>query len=398
MTISSSVRIAGPYTGTGLVTVYSFAGLKAYDDTDVILIQTDTLGVNTTLTLNVDYTVALNGDQETSPGGNATLTTALTAGYLLTITTEIPATQVEDIENLGGFYPDIIEAAIDKLTILVQQVYTEFGYALRYPISDSASLTYTLPTSTLRANKALGFDASGNATLLDGITEYTSGFPDGSAAAPGIKFTTDSTTGVYRSATEFGLSYGGTKRLYWDVANTRNSSNGNFYTTGNLTATGTLTVNGAVFTSAGAAALTLPTGTKTLAATSDIPSAAAKADMETATSTTTYVSPGRVQNHPGVAKVTAYVAVSGGTPTLARSYGVMGITDAGAGVLDVTFLTTFSDTNLCAIGTISDPSGTPLLCSPSVRATGSIRFTSRHPSTLALTDPPDYSIAIFGDQ
>lgn len=76
--------------------------------------------------------------------------------------------------------------------------------------------------------------------------------------------------------------------------------------------------------------------------------AAAQSDQETATSTSTYVSPGRQQFHPSAPKCWAYVTVSGGTPTLAANYNITSITDTAVGRLTITIATDFSSANWAA--------------------------------------------------
>lgn len=78
---------------------------------------------------------------------------------------------------------------------------------------------------------------------------------------------------------------------------------------------------------------------------------AAKSDMETATSTTTVVPPGLVQNHPGVAKAWALVTVSGGTPTLTAGYNVTSVSDGGIGIYTLNLTTAFSSANFAAVVT-----------------------------------------------
>jgi hypothetical protein len=55
--------------------------------------------------------------------------------------------------------------------------------------------------------------------------------------------------------------------------------------------------------------------------------------METGTSTTLNVTPGRQHFHPAHPKFWAMATVSGGTPTLQTSHNVTGITDLAAGNL-----------------------------------------------------------------
>lgn len=62
------------------------------------------------------------------------LTSALPAGYKISIERSTPVTQEASIRNRGGFFPEIHEDALDKLTMLVQQAYGWWsGLSLRKP-------------------------------------------------------------------------------------------------------------------------------------------------------------------------------------------------------------------------------------------------------------------------
>jgi hypothetical protein len=88
LTISSETRKAGPYTGNGLTTSFSFA-FKVFTTADVLVVRTDLSGLESTLTLTTDYTVTLNSNQDANPGGTVTLPSALTTGYLLTLSSQV---------------------------------------------------------------------------------------------------------------------------------------------------------------------------------------------------------------------------------------------------------------------------------------------------------------------
>ena len=111
MTISSSVRTAGPFIGTGGVAPYPFT-FKVFQASDLFITRTTTGGVQSTLVLSVDYTVTLNVDQNASPGGSVALVTPLPTGYTLNITSAVPALQLASLTNSGGFYPSVIENAL----------------------------------------------------------------------------------------------------------------------------------------------------------------------------------------------------------------------------------------------------------------------------------------------
>jgi hypothetical protein len=73
--------------------------------------------------------------------------------------------------------------------------------------------------------------------------------------------------------------------------------------------------------------------------------------METATSNTTYVTPGRAQYHPSSCKSWVRFYHSTGTPTNQGSYNVSSITDSGVGYGKINFTVAFSSaTTYCGVG------------------------------------------------
>ncbi|EEW5028047.1 phage tail protein, partial [Escherichia coli] len=161
----------------------------------------------TVLTLDTDYTVTGAGGYV---GGNVILATALANGYQISISRELPVTQETDLRNQGKFFAEVHEDALDKLTMLIQQVRSWFSLALRKPsfaanyydamdnyirnlrapsrpkdaatkdyvdILSGASLSRSLrvpesfinelPDADGRKNKTLSFDNSGSPLLLD---------------------------------------------------------------------------------------------------------------------------------------------------------------------------------------------------------------------------------------
>jgi hypothetical protein len=127
MTINSTSRTAGPFICNGVMKDFPFA-FKVFTRTDVLVALTDTgTDVETILTLDSDFTVTLNSDQNTNPGGIVTTTVAPAAGKTLAATSNIPFLQKTDLTNQGGFYPRVISDALDKLTILAQQLNSKVG-------------------------------------------------------------------------------------------------------------------------------------------------------------------------------------------------------------------------------------------------------------------------------
>lgn len=159
MTINSQSRIAGPFTGTGVNVPYP-ANFKVFQASDFYVSRTSS-GVAAQLVLSVDYTVSLNSNQDTTPGGVITLLNPLAVGDLLTITSVVPATQPVSLTNTGGFYPRVIEDALDRVTILLQQNSGVGGFAQSLRVPEIAALPL-LPSVSGRADLLLGFDSLGN--------------------------------------------------------------------------------------------------------------------------------------------------------------------------------------------------------------------------------------------
>lgn len=92
MTVSSTTRTAGPFTGNGSQTDFAFT-MRVFRGADIVATETNTSDIVTTLVLGSDYTVQVNDNQRDNPGGTLTMLSALTTGHILNLTTAIEATQ-----------------------------------------------------------------------------------------------------------------------------------------------------------------------------------------------------------------------------------------------------------------------------------------------------------------
>ncbi|XGL69318.1 phage tail fiber protein [Klebsiella pneumoniae] len=129
MTVSTQVS-RNEYTGNGATTQYDFT-FRILDKSHLLVQTLDTSENIVTLTLGTDYTVT---GVNRYNGGKVVLTSALPAGYKISIERSTPVTQESSIRNQGGFFPEIHEDALDKLTMLVQQAYGWWsGLSLRKP-------------------------------------------------------------------------------------------------------------------------------------------------------------------------------------------------------------------------------------------------------------------------
>ena len=158
MSISSTTRKAGPYIGDGVTTVLPFS-FKVFSDHDVRVIRTDLSGNESDMTITSQYTVNLNSDQDANPGGSIALMAAASNGYLTTVTSQLDYFQPVVLTNAGGFYPKVINDALDRLTILIQQLGEKVSRSLQYsissPIGDAA-----LPSPA--ANHIIGWNSAAN--------------------------------------------------------------------------------------------------------------------------------------------------------------------------------------------------------------------------------------------
>lgn len=138
MTVSSETRKAGPFTGNGVTDTFPFV-FKVFSATDVVVVSADASGAETTLVLDSDYTLTLNEMQDDDPGGSIVTVAPLATGHRLVITSEVPRTNETEITNSGGFYPGVLNPALDKLTILVQQQEEKTSRALLLPVTSEAT-------------------------------------------------------------------------------------------------------------------------------------------------------------------------------------------------------------------------------------------------------------------
>ncbi len=144
MSISSTSRKAGPFTGNGVTVTYPFA-FKVFTAADVLVVQAVTAtGVETNKVINTDYLVALNADQNANPGGTVTMLAAPAVGTTLTLTSQVRNLQPVDLTNNGGFYPKVINDAFDRITIQIQQLAEQVDRSFKVSISSSSSAGNTI--------------------------------------------------------------------------------------------------------------------------------------------------------------------------------------------------------------------------------------------------------------
>jgi len=166
MTITTEVIKAGPFNGNDVTTSFAFASkTTAEGDLRVVWVETD--GTESNLVLDTDYSVSLNADQDTSPGGTVTYPLAgdpLATGETLTIINEPTYTQGSDLR--AGTGANVIEDALDRLTILTQRSKEVDDRTFKIPVSDPSSVVTELPAKDDRLEKYLYFDSNGDVSAV----------------------------------------------------------------------------------------------------------------------------------------------------------------------------------------------------------------------------------------
>ena len=182
MTIqNTTLRKAGPSLGNGVTTVFPFT-FKVFTTADILVTYLNTLGVESVLVLTTNYTVSLNADQNASPGGSVTLLVAPATATYITLTSQVTNTQNLSLTNSGGFYPQSINDALDRMVIQVQQLAESVSRAATAPVSgigaqNPANLVFGVnalgvPILSVLANIALTAVSTFMSSLL-GLTSAT---------------------------------------------------------------------------------------------------------------------------------------------------------------------------------------------------------------------------------
>ena len=195
MSISSATSKV-TYAGNGANTQFSFS-LKVFQQSDVLVVLADASGTETTQTLNTHYTVNLNGDQNSSPGGLVTMLTAPASGATVVIARKVLNTQGITLTDGGLFYPSVIEGALDRVTIQVQQLQEKVDRAVTVKISDTSTSTDGLATEI--ANAAVNA-ASASASASSASASASSASASASSASASASSASASASSASSSA------------------------------------------------------------------------------------------------------------------------------------------------------------------------------------------------------
>lgn len=162
MTVSSSTAKVS-YSGNGSTQAFAVP-FYFLANSQLLVVRRSSTGVDVTQVLGTDYTVTGAG---VLTGGTVTMTVAPPTGTTLVIARNVPLTQETDLQPNDRLPAETLEQSIDKLTMITQQLDEVNDRTLKAPVSDSASLNMTLPSSSVRANRYLAFNSSGEPIASD---------------------------------------------------------------------------------------------------------------------------------------------------------------------------------------------------------------------------------------
>ena len=142
MTVNTTNITDGPYAGNDITTEFAY-NFRVDVDTELLVYETDDNDVQTLLTLTTHYTVASVGNDS---GGLVTrVGGALPSNYSWYIRSNYDNTQLTNFNSQGAFFPEVHEAAIDKLTFLIQQLADQNLRSAKFPDSYPGIAVATLP-------------------------------------------------------------------------------------------------------------------------------------------------------------------------------------------------------------------------------------------------------------
>jgi hypothetical protein len=317
------------YTGDGTTTAFAFTfKILAQGDLEVY--------VDSTLqTITVNYTVSGVGS---AAGGTVTFTSAPDDDAAVSLVRNAAFTQSVDFVDNDSFSADTLEGALDRLTMLCQQAKEIATRTVRFAagsVHAAAGVIFPdfVASKYVRVNSdCTGFELvelTDAGTYADPVT--TPGdLIQGSAA--GVQ------SRLAAGSCDSWLSVLSTGLLTWRAKtydpNVTNKGQLLVGTAENTVAPLSTTCGNYILVSDCSTTTGLAwTGIENLAL------AASQAQMENCVTTTSYVTPGRMHFHPGVAKAFARWDTVGFVCT---SYNVLSIDDDGTGNWGINFATGFS--------------------------------------------------------
>lgn len=251
MTVSTSSARKNTYTGNGSTTDFDYT-FRIFDEDDLVAtLRNTTTGVLTTKTITTHYTVSGVGNTTGSTdftSGTVTFLVAPSASEQVILTSAIPAEQDVNYSEGDPFPAESHEKALDKLTLLVQELAERSGRGISTD-SVTADTVSTVLTGTPTAGQVVGVnDAGTGLAFLDPTAAVADLGTMSTQAASAVAITGGTITGI----TDLTVADGGTGR---SVTVAYTPICGGTTTTGAMQSVASVGTSGHVLTSNGAGAL-----------------------------------------------------------------------------------------------------------------------------------------------
>jgi len=156
MAISSTVSPRHTYNGNGSTVAFAVP-FVFFNEDDLVVVHTDSNGVDTTWAITTDYSVS-GGDENIPTTGTVTAVVAPASGETLTVYRRIDLTQPIDLQPYDVLDADELETALDRLTLQVQDVKDQVDLAVT--LSETSGLS-ELSFPDPEASKIIAWNSDG---------------------------------------------------------------------------------------------------------------------------------------------------------------------------------------------------------------------------------------------
>lgn len=191
------------YVGDGATVSFPYV-FKILIASDLSVITTNTLGVETVLSYPGDYTVSGIGNTN---GGNVVMASAPTNLYQVTVRRIRELKQKTSIRNETEFYQASIEDGLDKLLMIDQQQQEQINRSIKLLVSEGLDFNPALPVLLGQIERVIGTNATGDGLELGPtFTEIETAEASAVAAAASAAAAAVSASGSTSAATTAALA------------------------------------------------------------------------------------------------------------------------------------------------------------------------------------------------
>jgi hypothetical protein len=186
------------YAGNGSTTPFSTVFRFLANADLLVTLVVDSTGVETVQVLDTDYTVTGAGDAS----GTVTMTVAPANGETLVISRNITITQATDYVENDPFPAETHETALDKLTMVAQQIDETVDRSITLPISTASDVSAVFPAP--ESLKILRWNSAAKALELIALSDLGNSVITDPFQTGGVQFPT---TGIVPTHSEGLISY-----------------------------------------------------------------------------------------------------------------------------------------------------------------------------------------------